>query len=332
MNDFKKDLKNKNFKRAYLFCGDEKYLRSHYEKRAAEAIVPGSELMDLTVSDGGLAPGALARAFETPPFTAEKRLTIFRDTGLFAAGKKDEADAAENYIAKVLAAAEAPLAVVIFSESRIDKRVKIYKIMEKSGGVAEFKTPSEKELIDWITGIANRNGCTIKPAAAAAVVRYAADMAALESETMKLVAYRVSGEITPDDVERLCVKSLDIKVFALISAIGAKNRAAAVNMYRGLIEEKESPLMILGLIARQFGIMLRVRELSAGGAGVGEMSEALGLRSFVTVEALRQTKLFTGDSLDNAFAECLETDYRIKTGRVAERLGVELMIIKYSAA
>jgi len=335
MKNIKDDVKSGKFKRVYLFCGEEDYLREHYERRAAEKIVgPGSELMDLSFIDGkNYSFESLRRAFETPPFAGGGRLTVYRDSGLVATGKKDESDKAEGYLSKLIASGANIPNVVIFSESKIDKRGKLYKTVEKANGVAEFKQPPEKELVAWVAGICGRGGCSIKTDAAAALIRYAPDMNAMRLEAEKLAAYRGDGgAITLENVELLCVKSIDVKVFALISAIGAKNQPAAVAMYRDLIYEKESPLRILSLIARQFGIIMRVKELSALNKNVSEISEALALRSFIAAEALRQGRLFSGQNLEAAYAECLETDYKIKTGRIAERLGVELLIIKYSAA
>ena len=333
MTDFKKDLKENNFKRVYLFYGEEDFLREHYEKRAIEKIVPGAELTDLEIIDGkGYSVEILARAFETPPFMSGRRLIIFKDTGLFAAGKKDETEKTEKYISKILAAKETPFTVAIFSEIKTDKRGRLYKTVEKAGGAAEFKTPPEKELISWIAGLFKKSEIKIEPEAAALLVRYASDMNALCLETEKLIAYKgAGGTVGPRDVELLCAKSIDVKIFGLIAAIGNKEQAAAVNMYRDLLAEKESPFHILSLIARQLGIIMSVKELAAQGKNAYDASAVLGLRSFITAEAYKQARLFSAGYLAEAFNECLETDFSIKTGRIAERLAVELLIIKYSA-
>ena len=333
MKNFKNDIKTNNFKRAYLFYGEEDFLRFHYEKQAAKKIAGDAELMDVSVYDGkAYSLETLIKNCESPPFSADKRLVIFKDTGLFAPGAKDEADKCEKYLTQYLASKGEFFCVVIFSESKIDKRGKLYKLMEKSNGTAEFKTPPEKELSAWVADMFNKNARRISQPAAAMLVRRARDMNALVMEAEKLIAYKEAGQTAEEaDVELICAKNLELRIFDLISAIGNKNRALAINLYRALIEAKESPIGVLSLMARQFGVIMQTAELSAQRKSADEIAAALGLRTFVVYEALRQQKLFARESAGKAYAECLDTDVRIKTGRIAGETGVELLVIKYSA-
>ena len=69
------------------------------------------------------------------PFFAEKRLAILRDTGLFKT-------ASEGYAEWLSSLPET--AVVLFSESEIDKRNKLYKKLSDIGYAAELSMPDEK--------------------------------------------------------------------------------------------------------------------------------------------------------------------------------------------
>jgi len=89
-----KDLKEKNFRRVYLFYGEERYLVKLYEHKMRDSVAdPGAELMNTDVLDGpNFSVEAVVNAAETLPFLSEKRLVIVRDSGLFAPGKKNESD------------------------------------------------------------------------------------------------------------------------------------------------------------------------------------------------------------------------------------------------
>jgi len=333
MKNFKNDLKTNNFKRVYLFYGEEDFLRFHYEKQAIKKIAGDAELMDVNVYDGkAYNLETLIKNCESPPFMADKRLAVFKDTGLFAPGAKEEADKCEKYLAQYMSLTGDFFCVVIFSESKIDKRGKLYKLMDKYGGTAEFKTPPEKELISWVSDMFIKNNRKITPPAATTLVRRVRDMNALVMEADKLIAYISAGQTAEEeDVELICAKNLEFKIFDLISAIGGKNRALAINLYRGLVEAKESPIGVLSLMARQFGVIMQTAELNAQRKSAAEIAGALGVRPFVVYEALKQQKLFARENLSKAYAECLETDFNIKTGRITGETGVELLVIKYSA-
>ena len=333
MNDIKTELKTGVFKRAYVFFGEEEYLRTSYEKRLTDALMPEDvRLMDLNVIDGKQYRASdLSAACETPPLAAEYRLTVFKDTGLFASGKKDETEAAERILSAFFAAGERSTNVVLFSESAVDKRGRLYKIIDKAGGATEFKTPPEKQLIGWAAGIFKKEGYAIEASAAALLVRYASDMRQIVMETEKLIAYKGDDRVIREaDIELICAQSLEYKIFGLIGLIGAKKCSEAVITYQKLIAAKESPLGILNLMARQFGIMLRCSELAKQGKNAYEAASLLKLADFAASEAFRQSRLFAPDTLYAAYAECLDTDVRIKTGNITDKTGVELLIIKYS--
>ena len=333
MKNLKNDIKTGNYKSVYLFFGEEDYLRKLYEKQLIKKLIPEeAALMNLDVTDGkNYTLEKLVSSCETPPFMAERRLAVFKDTGLFAPGKKDETEKCEKYISAILKSERQPLTVVVFSESKIDKRGKLYKIIEKSGGAVEFNTPPEKDVVDWIVKEFKKSNISISPSNASILIRNAPDMNALVMEMDKLIAYKGNGStVKEEDIDLICIKSLESKIFGLISAIGGKDKQAAVSMYHNLIMAKESPIGILSLMARQFGIILRVTELNSQKRNANDIAEALGLRSFIITDALKQSRLFSYKDLLAAYAECLDTDVSIKTGRIAGETGVELLIAKYS--
>ena len=334
MTNLDKDIDSGNYKCCYLFFGEEDYLRFFYEKRLIKKIVPDdAAFMNLDIKDGkSCTADNLDLAFKTPPFMSEKRLTVYKDTGLFEPGRKDESEKAEKYVSSLLDAKNKPAAVVVFSESKVDKRSRFYKTVEKSGGAVEFKTPSEKSLVDWTLENFKKRGCSITPAAAEHLVKNVSGMSELSLEIKKLISYKNGGEINLEDTELVSVKSLEAKIFGLISAIGKKDIKTASEEYLKLVAAKESPVAVISLMARQFGLILRCVELKAQNKTMGEAAEILGVKRFAAEEALRQGGLFSRGELLSAYSDCLSTDVRLKTGRVDAETGAELLVIKYSSA
>ena len=328
MKELQQDIANKTFSPLYLLFGDERYLVRLYEGRLREAVVePPFADMNLDVFEGrGVTAEQIEVRAETLPFMSQRRLLIVRESGLFAVGRKDESERIAEFFKHL-----SPDTVLVFVESDVDKRSKAYKSAAKNGRAVEFATPDEKTLTAWVTRLFKENGKSIAPTDAARLLRYAAfDMHAAVGEVAKLSAYVGRGaQVTTADIEAVCVKSAEVRIFELVDAVAAKNAPRALECLDNLLAAGESPLMVLVMIARQFRIILMCKECADNGLGTDATVAATGLRGFMVSAARKQGKLFDETALLNAIHDCADTDHRIKSGRVSDRLGIEMLIVKH---
>jgi len=329
MNTIEADVSNDTLKPVYLLYGPERYLADHYENliraRVSEDDPTGLNT-DVFTGKSAAFP-AIENAVNSLPFMARRRLVLLRDTGLLAAGRKDDSEAVCGLIPIIPESA-----VVLFVEYEADKRLKLYKKIAECGRIVECTPPKEAQLIKWAANICARNGARISPGACAALLRTVpADMNAIYSELGKLIAYKGNeGEITPEDIAAVCVKSPEARIFALVDAVGGKNARLALAEYANLLYARESPIMILTMIARQFRIILQCKLFAAQGRRAGEIAELTGQRDFVIRQVLGQARNFTEESLIRALSDCLETDVSIKTGKLKDALAVELLVLRHS--
>ncbi|MCL2352030.1 MAG: DNA polymerase III subunit delta [Firmicutes bacterium] len=312
-----------------LLYGDEKYLvNRRLAEICAKLLPPGAELMNRDFFEGKAVPARqIIDAALTAPFLAETRVVVVSGSGLFSPGRKDDSE----HIARFLDETPESTAL-IFAEDGVDRRGKLYKKLAEQGEVAEFKTPGEKDMINWICGEAEKAGKTLTRSCAAVLLRTVAqDMYSVKNELGKLTAYvGERREIAAADVGAVCSPSLAARVFDLTDAVGGKNVKAALDIYNNMLIMREEPLRILSMIARQFRIMLQCAGLAAKGFGMGEISDRLSLRGFAAEEYLRQGAGRTLRDMRKALEDCLETDVAVKTGLVGDRLGVEMLILRLS--
>ena len=117
----------------------------------------------------------------------------------------------------------------------------------------------------------------------------------------------------------------------MIQAITEQNQRQALDLYADLLSMKEPPMRILYLITRQFHQLLQLKELSGLGMERGEMAKAAGIPPFAMGKYMAQCRKFTKAQLRRAVEDCVDTEERVKTGRMADQLSVEMLIVKYSA-
>ena len=93
---------------------------------------------------------------------------------------------------------------------------------------------------------------------------------------------------------------------------------------------KESPLMVLSMIIRQFRMILQCKMLLEQGKLQNQIAQKMELRDFMVKQYIQQSKYFNAKQLREALEFCLQTDINIKTGKWESELAIELLILQYS--
>lgn len=330
MKTLKKNWKNHEFSRCYLFYGAETYLIREYEAALTKAILPeGAEMMNHDIFEEKRATAAaIMDAAETLPFLNEKRLVTVRNSEFFQkAGRKEEGEKLKGFLADL------PETIcLLFIEEKAEKTNGLYKAVVKYGQAVEFKKPTEKDLGTWIKKRCKENGMGMSEGVLNLFLQTVDhDMKNIDGELQKLMAYKgEETEIKAEDIRAVCTVSLEARVFDLVRAVAEKRPEKAVQIYHTLLSMKESPYMVLSLITRQFRLILETMLLSKSGMTNDAIGARLEIRDFAVKEYLRQSKRFSAEGWKHAVRDCLQVDLDIKSGKAAEETAVELLIMKYS--
>ena len=96
-----------------------------------------------------------------------------------------------------------------------------------------------------------------------------------------------------------------------------------------MVQEGESVLGIFAMIAKQFRVVMQVRQFQSEGYTSKVISEKLKLHSFVVGKALKQASNFSDEIIIDMLNYILESDYKIKNGLIKDTLAVEILVSKY---
>lgn len=328
MKELKNDLKSKNIRGLYLFYGEEAYLKKYYEAALIEAVVTAAADMNTSFfAEKGAAVAAIIDMAETMPFLSERRILIIRNSGLFESGRKEDSERITDFFPNI-----PDTACLVFIEDVVDKRLKTFKALSKSGLAVDFKVPSESELAIWVHKIIKKEKMAINEDAVPYLIKCCGwKMDSILLELQKLFAFKKENEsITVEDIDLITTKTLESRIFDLVDAIGNKKAANALTVYHNLLLLKEHPIMILTMITRQFRLIYQAKYLQQRGFSINQVIDAMGQRSFIVKECLEESKNFTMDGIKQALNDCLSTDVSIKSGKIEASLGVEVLIADYS--
>lgn len=317
------DIKTGDLKHIYLLYGEEAYLRKQYKEKLKNAII-GEDTMNFNYYEGkDISVGEIIDQAETMPFFAEKRLLLIENSGLFKSGGEQMAE----YLKEM-----AEFTYFVFVEPEIDKRSKLFKAVQAKGSAVEFAVQEEATLKRWVLQMLKKEDKKITERTLNYFLeKTGTDMENIHKECEKLVCYCMDKEIISEqDIDDICTRRMTSHIFDMVGAIADKKQKKALELYYELLALKEPPMRILFLVARQFNILLQVKELVKKGYGNKAIGEKIGLPGFIAGKYVAQASHFQKALLREAVESCVATEEQIKTGKITDYMGLEIIIIKYS--
>jgi len=326
MKRIAQDIKNGQLGNLYLLYGGEAYLRRQYRDKLKAALVPQEDAMNCSVYSGkDINASEVVDLAGTMPFFAERRVVIVENSGWFKSGNDQIA---------ALVKSLPDTTCMIFVEAEVDKRGRLFKAVTANGCAALCEMQDEATLRKWVMGLLKKENKSITPDALNLLLdKTGTNMENIRREVEKLVCYRYYEDgITAADVEELCIVQIQNQIFDMVEAVAQKKQKQALGLYYNLLALKEAPMKILALTARQFHMLLQVKEMKSKGYQESDIARQTGLNPyFLKKKYIPQAAQFKLPQLEAALRTCVEAEENIKTGRMSDILSVELIIVSLSA-
>lgn len=319
-------------KNVILLFGEEKLLINEEIDKIKKKLVPGHlETMNFIPIDGKNVPQEeILNACQTVPFLSQKKLVVVYDTPFFESGKGDaeKSDKQDDLLYRLQTIPD--YTVLIFTASKVDKRKKIYKLIKSKGIAREFNQLSIKDKAFWIQKRAKLYGKNIDLKTAYFIAEHTGDLNQTNNELKKIAAFiGDKGSIESEDLSKIFYKSLEGNIFEMMDYIGMKNPSNAIGILNHLTEQGEKAVVILYMISKHLMDLMTVKSME--GLNYQDILSKSGLHPFVLKKALKQAKNFTLDELNRNLKLCQQLDSDIKTGKIQEMLGLELLIAEISS-
>ncbi len=202
-----------------------------------------------------------------------------------------------------------------------------------------FPKLSQSELINWLKNkAAERGGQLSNDAIATLLSLTIGDLWQLDQELDKLINLKQGQKSKEDKSEGVKIEMADVKlvvqgifeehIFALIDAIGERNRPRATKLLEEELLAGQAPEQILSMILRQYKMILSVRDGLERGLNEKELEKELKLNNFVMKKVVAQARHYTVINLKTIFANIVKLEYQFKTGKVDLVNGLNLFLAK----
>ncbi|MGH9658206.1 MAG: DNA polymerase III subunit delta, partial [Bryobacteraceae bacterium] len=218
-------------------------------------------------------------------------------------------------------------------KKKLDRVRKFYGAVTE---VVELKRYSAGEAREEAQRLARAAGVEIDPGALELLVEaLGADAARIAIEIEKLRLYSGGNRaVTEDDVSALVPDARSATVFALVGALGRRDRGRALDLLDTLVRDGEYLPLALSFLATQFRLALVAREANLRGAGqiIGHFSRSgvpmWGSRAEQVVETMTK---FSGPQLERGLARIFEADRDLRSARPDDRVVMERLILGLTA-
>ncbi|NRF91894.1 DNA polymerase III subunit delta [Paenibacillus frigoriresistens] len=321
----------------YLCYGPEKYKMREFIQVLTDLLIE-PEHKEFAVSKFDLSEISLSAVLEdaeTLPFMVPKKLVIAKNA-LFFTGAK-ESSKIEHHLDRLTDYLKSPAehTVVVFTvdADKLDERKKIVKALKDLEAAVPFLSLSPEELQQWVAKQAQQLGFTFTGEAADQLILYTGgNLQSLSAEIEKISLYvGVGSEASVDVIDQLVARSTEQNVFILIEDIVNVRLERAFVILEELLKQREEPIKIAALIARQFRIMLQVKELSKQGYSQQQMALQIGLHPFAVKVAEGQARKYDIEKLSRIMSQLADLDFQMKTGKIDKVLGLELFLLRLAA-
>src|SRR5580658_3327380 len=329
---------------AYLFLGPEAYQRRRARAALLKAAL-GTASRENAVTQYDLNETALAEVIDDA-----RALSLFASERVIFAGNAEaalphtrtdedaedgEGAAGSAEILRAYMKDPTPGVVLVFDAPRFDfegedkrKQDRVRKFYAAAGDPVEFKRASADEARRVAAALAQRADLSIDPLL---VDSLAADLTRIAVEVEKLALYAQGRPVTEEDVGLLVPDARATTIFALVGALGRRDRSRSLEILDTLFRDGEYLPVALSFLSAQFRAALVAKE-----SGLRSPQQIQGHFARMGVpmwgsraeQVFQTVAKFSKPQLERAMELTFEADKDLRSARPDDRIVMEQFILQ----
>lgn len=225
---------------------------------------------------------------------------------------------------------ELTILILKVNEDKLDERKKLVKLLKEKSILKAYKSLDIKDINIYIKNYLLNEGYKIDNNIIPLIAsRINGNTKVLNSELNKLMLYKINAKtITKDDVLKVITKYEEDNIFKLVDAVIKKDKPSIFTLYKGLIDNKEEPAVIMSLLSNNLRIILQSGILYKDGYSKDKIASYLNEHPYRISLALENSRLIEKKELINDLNKLAILDYQIKSGEVDRFKGLEAFFIE----
>lgn len=267
----------------------------------------------------------LASVMRTVPFFVTHRLFILKHVGSASKGMQEG-------LVSLLADLPDGTYVVLYEDKSFDKRLSLYKWLEKHAKVEEYVFKNGPALQIWVRDVARGFSISLDASALGLLQEgLGEDSWQWIHEIKKLAAWvRSQGRdiAHKEDVLQLSSLSASASLFALTDALRDGKLREALSVVRQT-RGTDDPMLIAGVLGGYVRTLAKIVVCYEQGITTKDaIAKAAKLNPYVVSLNLSLARQLSSQSLEASYAALIRFDESVKEGSVAPEAGLLLLILR----
>jgi DNA polymerase-3 subunit delta len=315
----------------YLFYGKDTYII----KSKTNQIIAKNNIDDFNITTYDVEESPLEEAINdaaTIPFMADQKMVIIKNAYFLTSEKKGKKDLnhnlksfqryLENPVSETILVVQAPYV-------KLDERKAITKFLKQNSVFEECKPLKDQDLRGWVKRQLGKNGIAIDADALNEVInRCENNTEVIVLETQKLVLYAEGyTKVDLETVKLVVTKNVEDNVYEITNMLLANNRSKALEIYNDLVMHNEDPLRILGILVNKYREILHTKLLLSDGKDKADVANYFNASPGRAFYIMKNAKGISLGHVEDQLLKLEDLDYKIKTGRIDKKVGLELFIL-----
>ncbi len=264
----------------------------------------------------------------------DKKYIVVKNSIIFTSPKKkDEGDDSvskkDEILLKYLESPNYNTVLIFTLNGKATGTKKIVKTIKDKYNYIEIVNLKVRDLYDKVEALLKSKGYKADKNAIYYIINNSLnnyDLAYNEVEKIDLY-YKKGRSLSIDDVTNIVSRVMEDNNFKFIDAVMSRNIKEIFKIYDDLMLQKVEPLMLLAMIAKELRNSLLVKLLDGN---KNEMMRTLGVKyEFQLDKWLNYSYTFTDVFLENKLIELADLNYKIKSGKVSSKLGLQLFLLDF---
>ncbi len=320
---FRKQLK-KGISGAFLFFGDEDYMKLHTLNAVRESVCPDPSFAlfnDMKIDVIDYSPSALIDALMPLPMMSDKKLITVNGLNIDALKPKE----IDELCVALSQLEEYDYNVVIISvpAGQFEAGTPPKRLSSTCKKLSEYLTPvrfdtvTGAKLTGWVGKHFAAHGVNATPEVCSFLTEYAGrSMFTLSNETEKLSFYVLKNgrdTVTREDVLKVSIPELSADAFALTNAILDGNSDYAMKVLEVMRFRRIDPIPLNAEISKTVCDLILIKALLNEGMSVMEISSTLKMNDYRTKLYAQSAAGKSMQRLKAALELCVEADAQLKS-------------------
>lgn len=322
--DFRKALGSGKLSPVYLLWGEEQYQIEAAVRQICDiAFVSSIKELNYNVYYAGDDKiGDVRDAVEHLPMMAPYRVILLREA--------QDLSEKEWEVLEPIFENQIDTTVFIILSTKIDKRKKTFKALLDKAVSVEFKKPFENQLGAWIKYIGSTHQVDISDEACVLIQKLVGNhLTEVDAEVKKLAQFVGAKKVAEvEDVAKVVSRVKEESVFDLTDAIGESDRVKALTLLAHLLDQGQSEVGVVALVARHIRILLAIHQGMKEGLSGSKLAAFSGVPPYFLQKYVSQARHWTLRNLENTLLVLSDTDRALKSSPLSGPIWLENFVIK----